>query len=329
MDWKIAIYAGMGIIGLAILTESGLPPAAIYAMIAGGTAVGTAAFIAKSPIGEAIADRIRNYDPEKSDIYVGTYSGLKKKKNKSQFETDLEQDIEGFVEDLIDGIFPNRRSKQMKEQERTSEVAEDQSATPISDFPEGLIAVMFTDMEDFTKFIERGDAPAFAILKKHNDIIKNAAEHWGGRVVKGYGDGFMIAYTSARKAVSAAVSMQELMQKHNASVISSEKIRVRVGIDAGEPIKEGDDYIGRTVNMAARIAAAARGGQIYVSQTVKHLVGPIQDIQFIDHGPHSLKGFNDPETLFEVSQIEAIAHPLESDISKNLAAIEDRLSREN
>ena len=331
MDWKILALGGFALIMLGILAEVA-SAAVIITFLVGATIVGSTAFLAKSPIGEAIAERIKNYDPEKSEMYVGTLGGLKKKKKKSQFELDLEQDIEGFVEDLMDGIFPNRRSKQ-KKMEETATNNNDIPAKPQrqieTDFPEGLIAVMFTDMEEFTRYVERGDTQAFEILKKHNNIIKGAAEHWDGRVVKGYGDGFMIAYSSVRKAVFAAVSMQELLEKHNNQVMSSEALNVRIGIDAGEPIKDGDDYIGRTVNMAARIAAAANGGQIYTSQTVKQLVGPIQELQFIDHGPHSLKGFTEPETLFEVSQIQAIAHPLDSDISKSLADIEERLSRES
>jgi len=321
MDWRYIVLAIVGLVMLAGIME-GAPLSVLLTLIAGATCVGVAAFITKSPIGEAIAERIRNYEPNQLD----SGEKQKRKKKKSQFEIDLEGDIEGFLDDLMDGIFPNRRSKQAGTY-TVSRESRDGKPEKISDFPEGMIAVMFTDMEEFTRYIERGDAQAFDILKKHNKIVTESAEQFDGRVVKGYGDGFMIAFTSARKAVSAAYAIQELLKKHNEDSLSSEAIKVRIGIDAGEPIKEGDDYIGRTVNLAARIAATARGGQIFVSSTVKQLVGPIDNLQFIDIGPHSLKGFEEKQRLFEVEQIQALSHGLESDITRGLSEIERKLKR--
>lgn len=293
-------------IPIIAITESA---AVAIALVCSVAAVGVSSFVFSSPIGEAIAERIRNYKPE-----IPT---APKKQKSVKVQTATGEYVEELLEEVLGDLFPNRK-KDISTNER------DKIAT---DFPEGLIAVMFTDMENFTRYIERGDAEAFALLKKHNKIIKEAVGHWEGHVVKGYGDGFMLAFPSARKAVYSAISIQQLIDSHNLESSSHETIHVRIGIDAGEPIKEGEDYIGRTVNLAARIAASASGGQIFVSQAVRHLVGPIQSLEYLDKGPHTLKGFNEKQHLYEISRVVALAHPLDSDIDKNLAELEEKVKR--
>lgn len=307
MDFRIIAIIVGGLIAMTAIMSNA--PVALYVLYACAAFFGAAAFISRSPIGEAIAEQIRNYKPEisekpskKKHIKIGKASG---------------EYLEEILDDVLGELFPNRNKKfSRNEREKIA-----------SDFPEGLIAIMFTDMENFTRYIERGDAEAFALLKKHNKIITESADHWDGHVVKGYGDGFMLAFPSARKAVYSAVSIQRLIESHNIEAPESELIQVRIGIDAGEPIKEGDDYIGRTVNLAARIAASAHGGQTYVSQAVRHLVGPIQNLEYIDKGPHELKGFSEKQHLYAISRVAALAHPLDSDIDKNLAELEEKVKR--
>ncbi len=328
--WRLIILAGLAIPITAILAEK-VSSTVLLALITGGVVVGTAAFIARSPIGEAIAERIRQKTLQSAP------KGLRN-------ETDAKPDLESVIlEHLADSIAPERnRSRSSLERKKLEEAflekvlkelipKTDRSASGENrqnvskDFPEGIIAIMFTDMENFTELIERGDEEAYRILKRHNNIITESASQWNGRVVKGYGDGFMIAFPSVRRAVYSAISIQSLLQTHNSKFPSDERIRVRVGIDAGEPIREGDDYIGRAVNRAARIADAASGGQIYVSDMVRQLVGPIQDLQYIDRGTHTLKGFKEQQQLFEIGRIEALSHPLDSEIDRGIAELEKRV----
>ncbi len=105
----------------------------------------------------------------------------------------------------------------------------------------------------------------------------------------------MIAFPSARKAVLCAADIQDALARYNET--NREKIKVRIGINSGEPIKEGEDFIGRTVNLASRIVDQAKGGQIYVSDVVKNLAGEIKGLQYIDKGQHDLKGFTEPQRL--------------------------------
>jgi class 3 adenylate cyclase len=76
-------------------------------------------------------------------------------------------------------------------------------------------------------------------------------------------------------------------------------VRVRIGLNAGEPIAEDDDLFGHAVIVAARIAAQANGGEILVSDVVRQLVAG-KGFMFADRGEHGLKGFEDPVRVYEV-----------------------------
>src|SRR5262249_60530104 len=76
-----------------------------------------------------------------------------------------------------------------------------------------------------------------------------------------------------------------------------------MGINPGEPIYEGGDFFGSTVNLAARVCAAAGPGEILVSETTRHVASRIDGIEYVDRGLHELKGFQDPQRLFEVSWV--------------------------
>jgi class 3 adenylate cyclase len=267
-----------------------IAPEAFVPLIIGGAAIGVSAVIAKSPIGEAISARIRKGNPLK--------------------------------EQIADMIRDELRSEHLRALSR------DEEQKLQTEFPEGLVAIMFTDMEGFTEYVERGDDADYQVLRRHNQVIREAVEHQGGRIVKSNGDGFMIASSSVRRALLAAVTIQERFQSYNRTAGEKEQIRVRIGLDAGEPLKQGDDYIGRAVNLAARITAAARPDQVFISETVKQLVGPLSGLQYIDRETHRLKGFSERQHLYEVARIEALAHPLDSEVEKGLADLEKQVREE-
>ena len=116
------------------------------------------------------------------------------------------------------------------------------------------------------------------------------------------GDGFMASFSSATQALECAITLQKSFADHNTS--ADEPIKVRVGINAGEPIAEDDpggraDLFGTAVNMAARIAAKAEGGEILASNVVRELVAG-KNFLFNDRGETELRGFEDQVRLFEV-----------------------------
>ena len=164
--------------------------------------------------------------------------------------------------------------------------------------PEHVHTILFTDVEGSTALTQRlGDTKARELLREHERMVREALKAHGGSEVKTMGDGFMASFSSATKALECAIAMQRAFAAHNES--AEEPIMVRVGLNAGEPIAEDDDLFGTAVNEAAKITAAAEGGQILVANVVRELAKG-KDFLFADRGETSLKGFDDPVRLYEV-----------------------------
>jgi class 3 adenylate cyclase len=102
------------------------------------------------------------------------------------------------------------------------------------------------------------------------------------------GDGFMLAFSSARDGIQCSIAVQRAFATHNQA--AGEPIRVRIGLHTGEAIKEDQDYFGRNVILAARISAKGKGGEILVSSLVKELTESAGDIPFDEGRDVELKG---------------------------------------
>jgi class 3 adenylate cyclase len=158
--------------------------------------------------------------------------------------------------------------------------------------------ILFTDVEESTALTDRlGDAKARDVLRTHERIVREALRSHGGSEVKTMGDGFMASFSSATKALECAIAIQRSFEEHNEA--AEEPIRVRVGLNAGEPIAEEEDLFGTAVIRAARIAALAAGGEILVANVVREL-SEGKGFLFADRGDTALRGFEDPVRLFEV-----------------------------
>ncbi len=156
--------------------------------------------------------------------------------------------------------------------------------------PDGTVTVMFTDIEGSTAMTERlGDRRAQEVLRTHNAIIREQVGANEGFEVKSQGDGFMLAFSSARTALMCAIAIQQNFAIHE-KAHPGEPIRVRIGLHTGEAIKEGEDFFGKTVILAARIACEASGGQILVSSLLKALVESSGEFEFGDAQEVELKG---------------------------------------
>jgi class 3 adenylate cyclase len=160
---------------------------------------------------------------------------------------------------------------------------------------EGTVTIMFTDLESSTATNESmGDDAFVPLLLKHNEIVRTRTAECGGSVVKSQGDGFMLAFPSARRAVECATTIQ----REVATV--DERLRVRMGLHTGEPVRQADDFYGRDVAYAARIGSAANGGEVLVSSLVKSLVAPSGSVTFAAARELELKGFDGLQTVFAV-----------------------------
>jgi class 3 adenylate cyclase len=173
-----------------------------------------------------------------------------------------------------------------------------QALTPPS--VEGTFTLLFTDIEGWTRFAQwLGDQRAHRLLQEHDRILAECAARHSGQVVKHMGDSFMAVFPSATRALYCAVDIQRAFADHNRKHPET-PIKVRVGLNSGESIQDRSDYFGTAVNVAARIAHKARGGQILVSEVVRDLAGSVAEVAFRDAGRRQLKGIPGRQRLYEV-----------------------------
>ncbi len=160
-----------------------------------------------------------------------------------------------------------------------------------------LRAIMFTDIEGSTDVsTSHGDRAAVELVRRHDELVREALDTFDGREVKHTGDGLFASFASVSKAVEASIVIQRRCADETDG---RPKLAIKIGLSAGEPVEDSRDLFGASVNLAARISAHARGGQTLASGTVRDLaIG--KDIRFVDQGSIGLKGFPDPVPLYEV-----------------------------
>jgi len=164
-----------------------------------------------------------------------------------------------------------------------------------------VLTVLFTDMEGSTALIDRlGDVRARAVGRRHDRIVTRCLTQHGAVQFKHTGDGFMAAFSAAPSAVACALAIQGELARHNAAHPDT-PLRVRIGIAAGEPVRDGSELFGAAVNAAARICARARPGQILAADVVRQLVTD-PTVGFADRGRIALRGFRERFHVFEVQQ---------------------------
>jgi class 3 adenylate cyclase/pimeloyl-ACP methyl ester carboxylesterase len=174
----------------------------------------------------------------------------------------------------------------------------DAVAPVLAEVPGGLQTILFTDMEGSTNLTQKmGDARAQELVRAHNNIVRDALIAHGGAEIKHTGDGIMATIPSASRALDCAVAIQQAFEEHNRD--SDDPIRVRIGLNAGEPVAEEEDLFGAAVQLAARVCSQARPGQILVSNVVRELTMG-KGFLFADQGDVTLRGFEDPVRLYEV-----------------------------
>jgi class 3 adenylate cyclase len=161
-----------------------------------------------------------------------------------------------------------------------------------------LVTILFTDVEGSTALTQRlGDAKAQEVLRTHNRIVRDALKAHTGSEIKHTGDGIMASFSSATRALECAIAIQMAFAEHNES--AEEPIRVRIGLNAGEPVAEEADLFGTAVQLAARICAYAQPGEILAADVVQQLAAG-KAFSFADKVETTLKGFEKPVRLHEV-----------------------------
>jgi predicted ATPase/class 3 adenylate cyclase len=170
----------------------------------------------------------------------------------------------------------------------------------MTDLPTGTVTFLFTDIEGSTRLLQALGERYPAVHDKHAAIVRRAVAEAGGTEVSTHGDAFFVAFRSPVGAVRAAVAAQRGLAAHDWS--PGPPVRVRMGVHTGEGTLGGDDYVGLDVHRAARIADAAHGGQVIVSEATRGLVRHAlpAGVSLRDLGVHRLRGLADTEHLHEL-----------------------------
>jgi predicted ATPase/class 3 adenylate cyclase len=164
------------------------------------------------------------------------------------------------------------------------------------DLPSGTVTLLFSDVEGSTRLLLRLQSEYAAALDVHRAVLRRAWLDHHGVEVGTEGDSFMVAFASATDAVEAALAGQLGLQE--ATWPGGEPMRVRMGLHTGTPTRHADGYVGVDVHVAARVASAANGGQVLLSEATASLVRGRVDL--LDVGRHRLKDLPGPERLFRL-----------------------------
>ncbi|GEO81932.1 adenylate/guanylate cyclase domain-containing protein [Pararhodospirillum oryzae] len=173
------------------------------------------------------------------------------------------------------------------------------SAPPTHSASSSTVAIVFTDIVESTALNSRvGDAVSRGVTRIHNTLVRSALNRFGGREVKHTGDGIMAVFPVVSQAVEAMAEVQRGIAAYNASSPEN-PLSVRIGINAGEPVVEENDYFGLAVTLAARICAEAGPGEILCSSVVRELTQG-KTLFFRSRGETPLKGVSEPQRLYDV-----------------------------
>jgi len=164
----------------------------------------------------------------------------------------------------------------------------------------GTVTILFSDLEDSSSLYEKfGDIKAHEILRAHNEIFRRQVAAFRGHEVKALGDGFMVAFSSARRGAQCAIAVQRAFAAYSRRNPDM-PLKVRMGLHVGEAISESSDLFGKAVILASRVAGLAEGGQILVSSMLHDLAANAGDLRFNPLGEKQFKGLGGAHSVYEL-----------------------------
>jgi class 3 adenylate cyclase len=170
--------------------------------------------------------------------------------------------------------------------------------------PTGTVTFLFTDVEASTKLWERYPEAMRATMARHDEILGEVMESSGGYVFKTVGDAFCGAFSSAPRALEAALAAQRTLFGEERE--KTGPLRVRMALHTGSADERGGDYFGPPVNRVARLLSAGHGGQVLLSSATQELVRDTlpQEASLRDLGERRLKDLFRPERVFQLTAPE-------------------------
>jgi adenylate cyclase len=155
------------------------------------------------------------------------------------------------------------------------------------------VAILFVDLAGFTSLTDAmGDQAAANVLERFGNIVRKSVGPWGGRIVKQIGDSFMVVFPEARPAVACALEIERLVAGE------PQFAAVRSGVHCGPVLYREGDYVGTSVNVAARLVAEAERHQVLVTAAARNEAGSPPNTVFVPLGRRRLRGLVDEVELF-------------------------------
>jgi class 3 adenylate cyclase len=167
--------------------------------------------------------------------------------------------------------------------------------------PDGALTLLFTDIDDAPGTREQlGEQQWSDLLRDHRTMLERIVEHHDGNVVKSESDGHMIAFSSAHAGLRCAIEAQRTFAERPLSSLGG-PLPIRSGVHTGYVIVNADDFYGRNVVLAARVADRARGGEILVSEAVKEYTETDPSFNFELRGEFHFKGMLGEHKVYVVA----------------------------
>ena len=181
----------------------------------------------------------------------------------------------------------------------------ERSDLPASDEGEAAYrGFLFADLRGYTAFVERhGDSAAADLLDAYGALVRAEVARYTGAEIRTEGDSFYVVFGSARRAAACGLAIVEAAEQFGRDH-PDRPIRVGIGINAGETVQRGEGFVGTAVNLAARVCAQAREGEVLVTGAVREALGATPDLQLVPRGTRHLKGIARPVPLFALRRGE-------------------------
>ncbi len=182
-----------------------------------------------------------------------------------------------------------------------------------------LAAILAADVVGYSRLMREDETGTLAQLKTlRKEVFDPRIADHNGRIVKTTGDGVLVEFASAVDATECAIKIQRALARRNEDVPEDHRIELRIGINLGDIIVDGDDIYGDGVNVAARLEGLCDTGEVYVSAVVRDQVEGKIEAAFEDLGEHTVKNIDKPIRVYRVSSEvrSAVAGPVATKVDK-------------
>jgi class 3 adenylate cyclase len=168
-------------------------------------------------------------------------------------------------------------------------------------FDRRLAAVLIADVAGYTRLMEQDETGTHVRLQNlRSEVFEPALARHGGRITRSTGDGLLVTFTSATEALRCAIEIQRELAQRNAHVAPAGQIRFRMGLNIGDILFDEHDIAGISVNVAARLEALAKPGEICISRAFKEQVQEPLDVKYLDAGSRRVKNISRPVRFYRV-----------------------------